>query len=398
MSKRKYPMQWLDKIILHYENPTENDGMSGIQTVLLQADNELALIRSSIQDQIFKATASKKSSKRLVRYYYNAITYYMNYLYDKQQRNGLLSQDHENLCNRLIEKLDCLLNFLNSNYDSYIGADQKVPKIYINRSKRTISEILVRLRKRERQIKDHHSKNVCAIVLNALERFTKSTKHHRPVTFNCLKYRFELLRKLESLKSWESSELCNEFPLDTLLITLNFNSKTYMDYLIECLSTKIIESADPFASLLKFYKQFRQLHTVQELSYNPKYASVTAVMNNWFMNEIEFQRAVLPGSDRKKASAGPNPPKAPVSDKVKVLCNLSSDQIALFLRAADEMRVLSARSMTEVFRSIVPHLATPKREFLSYEGVRIKSYSPEDVDKETIVATLEKMIQKIRDY
>src|SRR5690606_18034079 len=66
----------------------------------------------------------------------------------------------------------------------------------------------------------------------------------------------------------------------------------------------------------------------------------------------------------------------------KVLCALSTDQIALILRAATELRILKARSLNDMFKTIVPHLSTPHKENLSYDSMRSKSYVAEEKDKE----------------
>ena len=88
----------------------------------------------------------------------------------------------------------------------------------------------------------------------------------------------------------------------------------------------------------------------------------------------------------------------PSNDRMKIYCNLSGDQLALMLRAADEAQVLKARSMNAVFKAIVPHLATAQRNELSADAIRSKAYSPEEPDREACISTLENMIRKIKGY
>ena len=82
----------------------------------------------------------------------------------------------------------------------------------------------------------------------------------------------------------------------------------------------------------------------------------------------------------------------------KILCNLSTDQIALVLRAADELRILKARSLRSVFRSIVPHLSTPNRKDISFDAMRVNAYKAEDSDKEVAIGQLQHIIKKIKGY
>ncbi len=80
------------------------------------------------------------------------------------------------------------------------------------------------------------------------------------------------------------------------------------------------------------------------------------------------------------------------------MCTLSTDQTGLILRAADELRILTAKSMSEVFKTIVPHLSTRYKKDLSYDGMRSKSYAAEESDKKIAIKTLQRIIKKIEEY
>ncbi len=82
----------------------------------------------------------------------------------------------------------------------------------------------------------------------------------------------------------------------------------------------------------------------------------------------------------------------------KILCTLSVDQMAIVLRSFDELKILKARSLNAVFKTIVPYLSTPVRENISYDSMRSKSYAVETRDREIVIQTLEQMIQKIMEY
>lgn len=84
--------------------------------------------------------------------------------------------------------------------------------------------------------------------------------------------------------------------------------------------------------------------------------------------------------------------------KQKITCMLSVDQIGIILRAADETRMVIAKSMNAVFRCIVSHLSSLKKVDLSYTAMRSRTYSIEERDKDAAILALEKMIKKIKDY
>jgi hypothetical protein len=82
----------------------------------------------------------------------------------------------------------------------------------------------------------------------------------------------------------------------------------------------------------------------------------------------------------------------------KVLCALSVDQLGILLKAADEAKVVLSRSLSMVFKTIVPFLSTDQKKEISWESMRSGSYHPERVDKDAAIAVLEKMIRLIREY
>jgi len=81
-----------------------------------------------------------------------------------------------------------------------------------------------------------------------------------------------------------------------------------------------------------------------------------------------------------------------------ISCNMSADQIALFLRAIDDARLVSAKSMSHVFRTIVPFLSTRHKKVLSYKAVRSKAYQPEENDRIATIQAMEKIIEMIKGY
>lgn len=81
----------------------------------------------------------------------------------------------------------------------------------------------------------------------------------------------------------------------------------------------------------------------------------------------------------------------------KIICDLSIDQMGIILKAADDIKLIVSRSLSQVFRSIVPYLSTTNKAELSWDSMRSNSYHPEERDKDAAIAALEKLIRKIRD-
>jgi len=240
------------------------------------------------------------------------------------------------------------------------------------------------------------------IVFNTLYSFVNSAKDNYPVTFQEVLYVKELLKELEALK--EPVDKKNIYSsLDMLLIYLNFNSKDYKDYLTQYIADKInaYESISAKMDCLLFhYKEFNQIHRKAGTALYPQQIDLKDELSNWFTQEIfylekKLHLSIVPLQDKteniKEKTLVEN-------EKSKVLCILSTDQTGLILRAADELKILIARSMNKVFKTIVPHLSTPYKENLSYDSMRSKSYTAEERDKKIAIETLEKIIEKIKEY
>ena len=95
---------------------------------------------------------------------------------------------------------------------------------------------------------------------------------------------------------------------------------------------------------------------------------------------------------------GANPIKQLQQESLKIVSYLSVDQMSLILRAADDLRVIKARSLNAVFKQIVPHLSISSKENISFDSMRNKAYAVEEKDKKLVIHTLEQMIKKIKEY
>lgn len=240
------------------------------------------------------------------------------------------------------------------------------------------------------------------IVLNVLYAFTNDPKMDYTVTFRQMLYMKELIKELEVLEDPEK-ETCIYTALNELLIYLNFNSKAFMNHFTQRLAGKINEFeniGDKLDKLLMCFKEFNQMHRKPGVILNPQFRDLKSVLSNWFVQEIFYLEKKMHLSVTPLQGKAENSKNNPLASKerLKVLCILSSDQTGLILRAADELRILIAKSMNEVFKTIVPHLSTPYKEDLSYDGMRSKSYVAEERDKKIAIETLERIVKKIRDY
>lgn len=82
----------------------------------------------------------------------------------------------------------------------------------------------------------------------------------------------------------------------------------------------------------------------------------------------------------------------------KVLCQLSVDQLGILLKAADDIKLILSRSLSLIFRSLVPFLSTQRIKNISWMSMRKSTYQFEKSDLDFVVDVLERLIKKVKGY
>jgi len=306
----------------------------------------------------------------------------------------------ETVYDNLISCLDELLSFIEVRFSTYLSLDERVPATYLLVTKKELSLRLGKLKTRLYKLVP--DRRIVDIVLKTLYSFTNRPQGEYPVTFRDVLYKKELTKELEVLEDPEK-ETCIYTALNELLIYLNFNSKAFANHFTERLAEKIngLENlSEKLDQLLVHFKDFNQMHRKPGVIFNPQYRDLKTVLSNWFVQEIFYleKKMRLSVTPLQSNTELPKQKVSPEKPKQKVMCILSTDQTGLILRASDELRIVVAKSMNEVFKTIVPHLSTPYKEDLSYDGMRSKSYVAEERDKQIAIETLERIIRKIKEY
>ncbi|KAF2342894.1 hypothetical protein [Flavobacterium tistrianum] len=396
MMNNKYPLKWLDNLILERLNPNVSDAgqLSESDLALISEDleKESKRIRIRIKNEIF-ALHRKRQIRLQVRKYHSMLIFLLDAMADRRQNKAFDMALLSECCNAVMSCLDGLLSFLEQRYANYLSMDERVPVTYLmvlKKEMRLKAKSLQKLKAADGEIGQ---------VLDAVTQELASPialKSRSRVTFRQMLYERTLLNEL--LRIGGFGEGLFSF-LDQKLIALNFNSAAYIHLLARRIGSNLekLEGLSERSSQLGFYyKEFAQIHSNEKLFFSAELPPLKSVMENWFAHELSYlekQIELATASDDKQVGAG-----AAEKHENKVECDLSADQIGIILRAADEARVVKSRSMSLVFQRIVPHLSTAFKRDLSYQSVRSKSYNAEENDKNIAILTLEKMIKKIRSY
>ncbi|WP_194285651.1 hypothetical protein [Sphingobacterium zhuxiongii] len=296
----------------------------------------------------------------------------------------------------IIDILEDICIYFEKRFGSLLGSRNSISKIY---AKKQIKQIALQFSEIKQTLPpgplaDELIKHCCRII--------KNQQLHFHINKASLNYYFLLLR---SLKNWNWTMQHATFSaMECLLIYLNFNSKAAMSIMTQRLQKMTLEMGDTKAQLetfLNLQRTFNQFHRKPGISLNPSYQSLDRFINSWFQAEITFLNQKLQTQlSPLQATAEQSRPQVIPSQRepVRLRCNLSCDQLALIFRAIDEVKLVDARSLNQVYKIIVPFLSTPFRNELSPSSMRVKSYDPEARDKQLVIERLEAMIAKIQNY
>ena len=396
-----YFLEWLDSLILTTLNPRKDFVYSLTSEELLIISEKVLSETSNIQIQLNKHffLLLKETEIRLqVKKYHSALIILLDYVVEYQKEAINKTQELSELMHTLINSLDELLSFIENRYINYLGVDERVPVTYIIILKKELKQKLDKMKLK--LVKAVENKNITDVVLIVLYAFIYSNDNSS-ITYKEILYRKELINELEIFG--ESPKRIGTFSaLDELLIYMNFNSIKYINSFKNSIIEKIDvlnNDAERLKQLLFLCKEFNQIYSNENNCFNPKNHNVKTVISDWFIQEIAYLEKKIgqPIIPLEVSEKGLDAPKEN-SKENKITCLLSADQIGLILRACDESRILNAKSMSAVFKMIVPHLSTPHKSELSYHSVRSKSYNAEGKDKEIAIETLEKIIKKIKSY
>lgn len=400
MMNNIYPLEWFDSLILQTFDPlsmnidslTDND----IAVISENISKESIKIQVHIKNEVF-SLKKKRHIRVTVRQYHSTLIFLLDSIMENRTEKVIQSDKIRKLADLLISNLDYLMSFIEDRFSYYLSLDERVPITYLMVCRKELALKLQRISKRNLSSESDKVtiKRVVKIVQNAIE-----AENGKKLTYRRILYFRELLKLLDEHND-DMENLSIFSPLDELLIDHNFNSVQYISILSERMTEQIYKTEKQSSKLnllLLFFKDFKQLHSNVKITFDASHQNIKDVLENWFVSEISFlqNRDEIEAQDISSCKKNSNP--SHLADQNKIQCTLSSDQMGLILRATDETRILKAKSMSLIFKTIVPYLSTPFKRNLSYQSVRSKSYNPEEKDKEFVIKTLEKIIKHIKEY
>lgn len=393
-----YVLEWLDTLVTVTLNPVKtkitiamSDDIAKIQDQVISQKDK---VQTAIKCTVFNLNDEAKIRCLIKKYHSSLIT-----LLDQALEDLALIMDSiplRQVLDTIIACIDELLSLIEHRFTSYLSVDERVPATYLAVLKNELTKRLLTVGKRLRNHEDFLP--TFKILQQELEKFLTQPSDKHTYIFQEILYVKDLCLELEHLKPIDEPTVYSR--LDELLISMNFNSKTYIYNLTQRLAASINDLEQPgekMDRLLFYFKLFKQYHKKPGVIFNRKDADLHKQVSNWFTQEVfylekQIHYSIIPLKEVEV------PKEVVQKEKTKLLSVLSVDQMALILRAADDLKIVMARSLNSVFKNIVPYLSTPYQENISYDSMRSKSYSAEMRDKEIVIETLQQMIKKINEY
>ncbi len=392
----KYPLEWLDSLILQHFNPrkadmkilSETDLRLIAETVLKESNR----IQVRIKNEIF-SLRKKRQIRLQIRKYHSTLIFLLDKIVEHNKSKEFKIPGLSKIAELIIRILDELLSFIENRFSMYLSLDERVPITYLAVSRNELQFKLKKLKSME--LNSEQDKITLGIIVNKLSN-ANTIKTNYKVTFRQIVYERALLKNLEQMDNLEVNATIFSI-LDTVLIAMNFNSPDYIHILINRFFNQLNKIETPsqkLSEILLYFKEYSQLNLNEKITFDASQQNIKTVLDNWFKHEIAYleRQMELTGNPNIKSVIKNDNPEN------KLQCDLSADQIGLILRAADEARIVKSRSMSLVFKTIVPYLSTAFKSELSYQSVRSKSYNAEEIDKNVAIKTLEKIIKKIESY
>lgn len=395
---KMYPLEWFDSLIINSfdaDNSSVKVSEYELENLSKTIVSESKKIKIHIKDSFFELK-SKREIRLLVRKYHSSLVFLIDKVVEIRMIEKFNSPEFFRIFDMIVSSLDDLLSFVEIRYSSFMSLDQRVSYSYFSIWKKETLEVLKNVIKKKENSgeNDPELEFVVNLLASPLQNSRKSKYTYRQILY----YR-EIIIELEKLNYpvTESEGFSN---LDLMLIRMNFNSREYTERLVARIGRYLegIENlSERLEKLLYFCKKLSKINADLKLTFNPSQQNLISFLEYWFSSEIRFaeKKAAILIQEQIDASVGSEFVEKADS---KMECMLSGDQIALILRATDEARIIKAKSMNYIFKSIVPYLSTPVRRNLSYKSIRAKSYNPEERDKELAIESLEKIISKIKTY
>jgi len=393
---KMYPLEWFDSLIINsFDAGSSSISVSESELKVLneRIASEAKKIKIHIKNSFFELK-SKRQIRLLIKKYHSSLVFLIDKTAEIRKREN--STQINEIFDLVVTSLNDLLSFVEIRYSAFMSLDQRVSYSYFSVWKKETLTILKNLVKTKENPADHYRDfEFAAALLAAPLHNSRNIKF----TYRQILYYREIITEMQKLEHAVSETECIS-DLDLMLIRMNFNSREYAEKLVGKIG-RYLEGfenlSERLEKLLYIWSRISKINPNLKLTFNPSQQNLILFLEYWFSSEVRYVEKKSAIEMQQKTVDYVGNEFVEKADS-KLECMLSGDQIGLILRATDEARIIRAKSMNYIFKSIVPYLSTPVKRNLSYQSVRSNSYNAEERDKEIAIESLEKIIRKIKTY
>jgi hypothetical protein len=355
-----------------------------LDQILKEALEETKKIQDAIIAQVFNFNREKEI-ELFIKNYQSALTAALDRIVTIRGKSSFpqLRDFYDEFCKRVL----VLLIFIEERFSKYFDRAEKIPVIYLVLAKMEINTKMDEVT----AILQSHPFEFSEKIMHALITFFENNES---ITYSQMMYRRELIKELCGINKWmQEKSIYNA--ADRLLIYINYNDKEYVNFLINRIVSELNSTNDhndKIDRILLYSKELNQMQIKPESALHADHPALKTQLGNWFEEELFYMERKFPGL------APQNETNSKMKLKVKIVCNLSVDQLGIFFRAATDAKYLSTTSQRAFFEQISPFISSAHKTDISAESIRSKSYSPEKKDIEILKDVLMDLYKRILKY
>ena len=389
-----YVYQRLEDLVYELNPAIVNPPLTDAKVAMLidEIKTEKKHVQSSLQDLFYRDTQNE-STMELLRKSHHSLVLLINKAYEMRNHELAYRMNVIRPLDQILHGLDQLLHWFYQNFNGYLTSLQPYPITKL----RNIRNLIIEKKEDVRDLlrKAGNEDSAIDVVCSALDEFVRRIDQGEAITKHEADYHKDLLKDIERTNG--HSQIVSNCPsLHELLVYWNLNSKECFSYFTANLEQMMSSYPDIQHKLDYLHLRYKYVCQTPELpgyKYDTRYPNIKEYFSEYLVREIEHLTKKI---ERTSSSLLPEGKKDP--QQAKVVCNLSVDQLSLILRALYELKVITVKSLSELFKILVRYLATPNAENISWENMRRKSYAGENRDKQVSMDTVLKLAKKIQEY
>lgn len=274
------------------------------------------------------------------------------------------------LYEELFQCLEYLLKCIETQFSKYFDLDIKIPDAHRWKMAPVIRSNLHYLQTAFK--KNEVPEDLIKIACHPLDDFLLPGE---VVTFRDLLFLKELQRELIAVAK-ERENTYSTQQIVSLMLYLNFNSIRFFNYYIE----QICEAGKDYTDQIQFYstkmKYINQVPVIPRLVYRSQLPSIRDQIGSWISEELYFL-------EKRQQILSQVPAQTPMvmENEPKVHTSLSVAHLSLAVKLLVDAKVITNKNHTELLKVVARNFRTDKREQISEDSLRNKSYN---FDKATV--------------